>query len=159
MIETYANYLARRNIAQIKYEELMQRKEELYQKYFNIASKTSEVTVHTNEHRDKMAEYMSELMKIDPITNLCLDDAIKEARNERDRLNYYVKRIEYEIDNLKGIEYELFDLIAVKGYIPTRAVQKIANKFEKEEQTIWKVYYPRIKDSVEICVKKFDTLH
>jgi len=152
MIRTYANTKAELNIAEERLNILMSRKEELYVKFFPLSAKISDAPAHTNKLTDAMAGYVAELTKVNPVTKMSLDSEITEARNNRDKLEYYLKRMEINLKSTTGIENELFYKIVVEGYRPTKAVNNIAEKYNKEPETIWKYYYPKIKKEILKCI-------
>lgn len=156
MIRTYANTKAELNIAKARLDLLMGRKEEIYTRYFPITAKLKDVPAHTNKQTDAMANYVSEITAINPVTGLSLEDEICEIRNQIGKLEYYIRLMEKEVLRTTGIENELFRKIAIEGYKPTKAVSKIAEKYSKEEQTIWKYYYSKIKDTIDRCKKGED---
>ena len=152
MIRTYANTKAELNIAEDRLHLLMDKKEELFTKYFPITTRMGDSFEHTNKQIDPMAAYVAELTKVNPTTDMSLDDEITEARNQVGILKYYVKRMEYNLENTTGIENELFKLIVVKGFKMTKAVELVAEKYKKEPVTIWKYYYPKIKKEISKCI-------
>ena len=154
MIRTYANTKAELNIAQLRLNELMTEKEVLYTKYFPLTSKTEEVSAHTNKRSDPMADYIAELTKVNPITGISLDQEIEEQRNKVNRLDYCIRQMDYVLENTTGIENELFKLVVVKGRSKTKAVDIVAEKYDKEPRTIWEYHYPKIKKEIDKCSVK-----
>lgn len=154
MIRTYSNTKAELNVARIRLNELMTEKEVLYTKYFPMSSKTEEVSGHTNKRTDSFADYMAELTKVNKITGMSLDDEIQEQRNKVDRLDYCIRLMDHNLKTTSGIENELFTLIVVDGYKPTKAVEKIAEKYRKEPRTIWEYNYSKIKKEIDKCIIK-----
>lgn len=152
MIRTYANTKAELNIAEERLQLLMNRKEELFTKFFPITSRQSDTFSHTNKRSEPMIDYLAELEKVNPVTNKSLNQEITDARNQADTLRYYLKRMEYNLEHTTGIENELFSLIVVKGVRKTKAVEIIAEKYRKEPITIWKYYYPKIKEEISKCI-------
>ena len=152
MIRTYANTKAELNIETDRLHLLMDRKDELYTKYFPITTRLKEVTSHTNQTTDSMTAYVYELTKINLVTGKSLDDEIEETRNKIGKLRYYLKRMEINLEQTTGIENELFKLIIIKGYRPTKAVEMVAEKYKKEPITIWKYNYPKIKKEISKCI-------
>ena len=152
MIRTYANTKAELSIAEERLHLLMDRKDEIYTRFFPITSRQTDTFSHTNKRTDNMANYIAELEKINPVTKMSLDDEITEARNKVGTLQYYLKRMEYNLENTTGIENELFTWIVIKGYKPTRAVEFVAEKYKKEPGTIWKYHYPKIKEEISKCI-------
>lgn len=154
MIRTYVNTKAELNIAQLRLELLMRKKEELYTKYFPLSSKYDTVSAHTNKRSDPMAEYISELTKINPTTGMSLEQEIENERNNVNTLKYYINLMDYNLERTTGIENELFKLIVVKGRTKTKAVEIVSEKYEKEPRTIWQYYYPKIKKEIDKCTIK-----
>lgn len=152
MIRTYANTKAELNIAEERLHLLMDRKDELYTRFFPLTARQNDSGVHSNKRSDPMADYIAELEKINPITGKSLDDEITEVRNEVGKLQYYIKRMEYVLEHTTGIENELFTWVAVKGYSPTRAAEFVAEKYKKDLSTIWKYHYPKIKEEISKCL-------
>lgn len=152
MIRTYANTKAELNIAKSRLELLMKQKEELYTKYFPLTARLEEASAHTNKRSDPMTDYMAELTKINKITGMSLDQEIEEQRNKVQILEYYIRLMEYNLENTTGIENELFKLIVIKGINKSKAVKKIAEKHDMHDDTIWKYHYPKIKKEIDKCL-------
>ena len=74
-----------------------------------------------NEYIDKMNKEIDELEKIIEIYN-------KELK-----------------DNCSDISKELYILIKIQGYNPTKAVKKVADTRRMEEKGIWQNHYKKIK--------------
>ena len=155
MIRTYANTKAELNIKEERLHLLLQRKEVIYERFFPTTARYSDSPSHTNKLNDSMANYLAELEKINPITGKSIDQEIEEARNDVNVLQYYLKRMEISLEQLTGIENELFTWIVVKGYRPTRAVEFVAEKYKKDTSTIWKNYYPKIKEEISIMSSEY----
>ena len=49
----------------------------------------------------------------------------------------------------KGIEKELFYEVIVKGTNITRAIDKVSITYDVDVSTIWKNYYPKIKEDIK----------
>ena len=152
MIITYAITKAELHVAEERLHLLMARKEELYTRFFPLASRMGDTTGHTNKRSDPMAAYVSELEKINPVTNMSLDDELENCQNEIRTLQYYLKRMEYIIKESKGIKNELFCLVIMDGVRPVKAVKQIADKYSIEEDSVWKRHYP--KEEISIFYKK-----
>lgn len=59
-----------------------------------------------------------------------------------------LKIIDTNLKKLQGIENKLYYHMIVTGLSPTKAVQKISFDFDKDESTIWKNYYPKVKEKI-----------
>ena len=151
-IRTYSNTCAELKVAETRLEFLVSKKEVIYTKYFPLTAKVSDSPSHTNKRSDPMADYVSEITRINPTTGLSLEEEIEEARNEVNNLRYYLNIMLHNIETLTGIECELFCKIIKDGYSPTKAVNKVAEKYKKEPETIWKYYYPKIKKEISKCI-------
>ncbi len=65
-----------------------------------------------------------------------------------------LNQIEEKLKDLKGIERELFYEVIVKGTNITRAVDKVSITYDVDPSTIWKYYYPKIKDDIKMIEKE-----
>ena len=153
-ITNYANTQAELTVARDRLNLLLERKEQIYTKFFSLTAKLSDVPSHTNKKSDPMADYMYEISKPNPLTGISLEEEIEAARNDVGKLTYYIKKMRNTFKTLTGIENELFRLIVMDGYGKTKAVNKVAEKYQKEPQTIWKYYYPKIKEEIYKCIVK-----
>ena len=152
-IRTYTNTKCELEIAKARLGWLMDRKEELYCKYFPITAKIKEDVISGGDHRnDKMDRYLAELYDVDIGTGLSLAEEINQQRAIVDRLNAYIVEMTDALSRMIGIEYELYYEIVVNHKRITRAVEYIAEKYDKDTQTIWKYYYPKIKKDVESLI-------
>ena len=57
-------------------------------------------------------------------------------------------KIENNLLNLTGIEYKLFSEIVINKMNVSKAIEKIAEQEDKDVSTIWKNYYPKVKDKI-----------
>lgn len=80
------------------------------------------------------------------------ENLLNEEKIIRDTINLYVNKtnsIKKNISDLKGIEYELYTEIVINGLNVSKAVEKVAEKNEKDVSTIWKNYYPKVKTFIK----------
>jgi hypothetical protein len=149
-IRTYTNTKCELEIAKARLGWLMDRKEELYCKYFPITARLKDDIIRGGEQRnDKMDRYLAELYDVDIGTGLSLADEIDQQRAIVERLATFITVMTDALSRMVGIEYELYYEIVVNRKRITRAVEYIAEKYDKDTQTIWKYYYPKIKKDVE----------
>lgn len=74
----------------------------------------------------------------------------KENLNEyANHLSTIIHKMDKELRELDGIEYSLYYEIVVQGTNVTRAVDKVALKYDKDVSTIWKNYYPKVKEILQ----------
>ncbi len=62
------------------------------------------------------------------------------------KLNKNLTNLEAKLKELKGVEKELLYEIVVKGKNVTRAVDVVAFSYDMDVSTIWKNYYPKVKE-------------
>lgn len=149
-IRTYTNTKCELEMAKTRLNLLMDRKEQLYCKYFPITAKSKEIMVDGGEHNnDKMAEYVHELHEVDIGTGKSLADEIKYQQENINKLQNYINDMEDSLSKLNGIEYSLYYEIICKGVPISKAVGNIAEMYEKDTQTIWKHHYKKIKKDVK----------
>ena len=146
-IHNYTNTLNELNIAKTRLNWLMDKKEKLYCKYFPVTKRLKEIIVDGGHDvtRDPMADYMHELTDINTETGKSLEQEIKEQQELVNELQHFLDLMTTSLNNLTGIEYELYKEIVVNGAKISKAVTKIADKYEKDDSTIWRIYHKTIK--------------
>lgn len=147
-IRNYTNTKCELEMAKTRLNLLMDRKEQLYCKYFPITSKLKEVMVDGSRNNDKMADYLHELHDVDIGTGKSLEEEITYQQQNVDKLQGYLNVMADSLSKMTGIEYQLFYEIAYKGVKITKAVENIAVANDIEPQSIWKNYYKKIKKYV-----------
>jgi len=147
-IRNFTNTKCELEMAKTRLNLLMDRKEQLYCKYFPITSKLKEVMVDGSRNNDKMADYLHELHEVDIGTGKSLEEEITYQQQNVDKLQGYLNVMADSLSKMTGIEYQLFYEIAYKGINITKAVDKVASVNDVEPQTIWKNYYKKIKKYV-----------
>lgn len=140
--DTYHEY----QIERINLERLEEKKEKIRSKYFKITSspkdmeKDSTCYISSENYDDNYQLYMIEL------ENDNIIEDIEKQRNVVNRLKYYLKCMEYHLSKLKGIEYQIFYEVIYNNKNITQAIETVAEINEKDNQTIWKNYYPNVKE-------------
>ena len=147
-IRNYTNTKCELEMTKTRLSLLMDRKEELYCKYFPITSQIKDVMVDGSKNNDKMADYLHELHEVDIGTGKSLADEISYQQQNVDKLQGYLNTMTDSLSKMTGIEYQLFYEIVFKGVNITKAVENIAEANCIEPQTIWKNYYKKIKKYV-----------
>jgi hypothetical protein len=141
-------------MAKTRLNLLTDRKEQLYCKYFPITSKAKDVMVDGGErNNDKMADYIHELHEVDIGTGKSLADEIIYQQENINKLEKTINDMDSTLAKLTGIEYALYYEIVVKGVNVTRAVSNVAEEYDKDNQTIWKHHYKKIKKYVKKVTK------
>ena len=157
-IRTFSNTKCELEMAKTRLKLLMDRKEQLYCKYFPITKRIKEIMVDGGEHEnDKMALYLSELHDVDLGTGKSLAQEIAIEQETVYKLQMYMNEMESLLGKMTGIEYDLFYEIIVNGTPISRAVGVIAEKYEKDTTTIWKYHYKKIKKDVKNVIKYSET--
>lgn len=122
-------------------------KEKIRDQHFKTTSQPSNSSSKTNKKYENYDDYMIALEKEQ------IFEKIQEKRNLINRLSYYLKKIEYNLSQLQGIEYQLFYKI-INGINVSKAIKEIAeenylnNKKIRDESIIWKKYYPNIRKEI-----------
>ncbi len=128
----------------------MDRKEQLYCKYFPITAKfKDDVISGGSKNNDKMDRYLAELYDVDIGTGNSLAAEIDYQRTVVDKLKACLEEMTTALERMAGIEYELYYEIVVNGRRITKAVEYIAEKYDRDTQTIWKYYYPKIEKDIK----------
>lgn len=69
-----------------------------------------------------------------------------------------LNQIEVNLKKLSGIESKLFTEIVINGTNVTKAIEKIAVEESKDISTLWKNYYPNVKEKInELKSLNFET--
>lgn len=148
-IINYNNTLCELSILKTRLDLLMDRKENLYCKYFPMNKQlTSENVSGGHTIKDPMSLYVEELTRINSETGKSLDQEINEQRNEVNKLEYYLHLMDNTIKELKGIESELYRYIVFDGMNISKAVSKTAEKNFVDDRTIWRTYHKNIKEHI-----------
>lgn len=147
ILVNYNNLYRYYEIEKVNLSVLEDRKEKIRNQYFKTTSQPSNSSSKTNKKYENYDAYMIALEKEQIL------EKIQEKRNLVNRLSYYSKKIEYNLSQLQGIEYQLFYKI-INGINVSKAIEEIVeenylkNKKIKDESIIWKKYYPNIKKEI-----------
>lgn len=153
-IRTYTNTKCELEMAKARLGLLMDRKEQLYCKYFPMTQKIKDDVVSGGQrNNDKMADYVHELHEVDIGTGRSLADEIEYQMEGVEKLQQYLTIMEDTLSKMKGIEYALYYEIVVKGIRVSRAVSAIAERYNRDDQTIWKYHYSKIKKEIKTLKK------
>ena len=149
-IKTYTNTKCELEMAKIRLSLLMDRKEQLYAKYFPVTQKLKDDVVKGGKKdNDKMAQYVYELNEVDIGTGRSLAQEIEYQRTVVDNIKRYVTEMSETLSKMRGIEYALYYEIVVNGVNTSKAVSNVAERYNRDDQTIWKYYYKKIKNDVK----------
>lgn len=69
----------------------------------------------------------------------------KQVNEEITELEKTIKIIEQNLKELQDPEYKIFYQMVINGLKPTEAVRRVSFEVGKEESTLWKNYYPKVK--------------
>ncbi len=149
-IRNYTDTKCEYEMAKTRLSLLMDKKEELYCKYFPIVPEPKDVDVEGGlKNNDKMADYVHELHELDIGTGKSLADEITYQQKRIHKLERYLKTMNETLSKMTGLEYQLYYEIVFKGVNISKAVDNIANANDKDTSTIWKNYYNKIKKDVK----------
>lgn len=149
-IQTYTDTKCELEMAKTRLGLLMDRKEKLYCKYFPITAQLKDVIVDGGEkNKDKMADYLYELHTVDLGTGKSLAQEIEYQQEIIGKLQNYINTMNTTLQDMKGIEYQLYYEIVVNGVKISKAVENIAIKNDKDIGTIWKNYYSKISQDIK----------
>lgn len=60
-----------------------------------------------------------------------------------------IKQMECDLQRLKGIENKLYYEIVINGTNVTKAIDKVATSEFVDTSTLWKNYYPKVKQQID----------
>jgi hypothetical protein len=128
----------------------MDRKEELYAKYFPVTKKLKDDVVKGGKKdNDKMAMYVHELNEVDIGTGRSLAQEIDYQMAVVDKFKRYISDMDETLSKMRGIEYSLYYEIVVNCETISRAVSNIAERYNVDDSTIWKYHYSKIKNDIK----------
>ena len=149
-IRTYTNTKCELEMAKIRLNLLMDKKEQLYCKYFPVTQKLKDDVIKGGEKdNDKMAKYVHELNEVDIGTGRSLAQEIEYQRAVVDKLKRYLIDMNETLKKMRGIEYSLYYEIVVNGVRISKAVSIVAERYNVDDHTIWKYHYNKIKKDVK----------
>lgn len=80
----------------------------------------------------------------------------KQFNDEKEKLKQLIlfekevlKQMETDLRNLNGIENKLYFEIVINGLKPSKAIEKVSMEEEKDVSTLWKNYYPKVKEQIK----------
>lgn len=139
-LQNYTDTKCELEIAKNRLRWLLDKKEELYSKYFKVTSKIKEVSVSSHADNDNMARYVHELHEIDIGTGKSLAEEINEQQKKVFKLDKYINTMNETLSKMSGIEYQLFYEIVMNGNTISKAVDKVAEANNTDVRTIWRKY-------------------
>ena len=149
-IKTYTNTMCELEMAKIRLNLLMDRKEQLYCKYFPVTQRIKDDVIKGGEQdKDKFANYLYELHNVDIGTGRSLAQEIDYQRAIIDRDKTALAEMTEILNKTTGIEHELYKYIVIDCITKTQAVKRVAEDYNKEERTIWKYHYSKIKKDLK----------
>lgn len=156
-IRNYTDTKCELDIAKSRLNFLMEKKEELYSKYFPLTSSPSEVNVTNGSHTDDemMIHYMQELYEVDFGTGKSLADEIEEVQKRVKKIQYYLDMMDETLSKMKGIEYQLYYEIVIKGTSTSKAIETIAEKNNIDIRSAWRNYKNIKKDVKKLKMSVF----
>ena len=153
-IKTYTNTMCELEMAKIRLGLLMDRKEQLYAKYFPVTQRIKEDVIKGgSQDNDKMANYVHELNEVDIGTGRSLAQEIDYQRAIIERDKTALAEMTEILNKTTGIEHELYKAIVIDCITKTQAVRRVAEAYNKEERTIWKYHYSKIKKDLKSLEK------
>ena len=125
---------------------------------FTLAQQLKEDVVSGGERKnDAMDRYLHELHDVDIGTGMSLAEEIEYQRDVVERFTRCLVEMGETLSRMTGIEYDLYCEIVVNGRGISRSVQYIAEKYNKDTQTIWKYHYAKIRKEVKKVIKYSDS--
>lgn len=153
-IRTYTNTKCELEIAKARLRLLMDRKEQLFVKYFPVTQKIKDDIIKGGSRdKDKMAMYVHELNEVDFGTGRSLAQEIEYQMTVIARNEVALAEMTETLTKTTGIEHELYKEIVINDVPITQAVKKTAEAYKKDERTIWKYHYSKIKKDLKFLEK------
>lgn len=150
--DSYNNELKKRRLYLNELKRCKERREELHSIYLGGANPFKEQVKggkSINPMQDAQARYhdatnCETYINLDGI-DYSINEYIEKLKEILEKQKVYLEGQSEILDMLEGRDYELYYMIKVKGYKPTRAVTEMAIKYDITESNIWRREYRRIK--------------
>lgn len=80
------------------------------------------------------------------------EKSLLDERSKIETIVYLQKKllnqIDCDLETYHGIEYKIFKEIMINGLSVTKAIEKVAYEEDKDISTLWKYYYPKVKEKI-----------
>lgn len=119
--------------------EYHERSKKVIENYFNTRK-----IIETIELRMEAIRYSEDSLKKEKENLLLL----------KEKLDEIVKQIEIDLKQLTGIHHKLYYEMVVNGINPNKAVEKVSIYQDVSVSTIWKKYYPIVKEKINELKKR-----
>lgn len=77
----------------------------------------------------------------------------KQLEEFNEFLKENIKEMETNLKQLNGIEQMIYYEVVVNGLSVTKAIDRVSYKVDKDSSTLWKNYYPKVKQKI-MALKK-----
>ena len=148
-IQSYINTNCEYQLKNARLSLLYDKKLVIYNKYFSTTTQLKEIVSYTNKKTDNFTNYVHDISEINPVTGLSLIEEIVYLENDVERLAKTLIEMQQILNNMKGLQYKLFNEIVFNGTNVTKAVNIVAERNNIEPQTIWKHHYKKIKKDLD----------
>ncbi|MDO4378962.1 MAG: hypothetical protein Q4C64_07540 [Erysipelotrichia bacterium] len=150
-IKYYTDTVVEYELAKLRRKSLLEKKEEIYVKYFGIKSSSrfdsEPPQANTSVNRDKMVLYLNEIELVEH-NGVTLKQEIETVEMQIKRLENEIAEMERLLSKLDSIEGKLYFEIVVNRKKVSEAVSCVADKYYTSESSIWHTYYPKIKGDI-----------
>ena len=147
-MELMQNLLQRKKAIEDEIDYIKEEMEKVTAKYDGtggaILSNESKPPINS-EPDFKMFTLTHELAFNEKYNGMTLMQRLEFLSNSLNELEKEITIRKNTLSEFKGIKYDLYTLIMIDGYNPSKAVNKIANDYDIDVSNVWKNHYKKIK--------------
>lgn len=147
-MELMQNLLQRKKAIENEIDYIKEEMEKVTAKYDGaggaILSNESKPPINS-EPDFKMFTLTHELAFNEKYNGMTLIQRLEFLSNSLNELEKEITIRKSTLSKFKGIKYDLYALIMIDGYNPSKAVNKIANDYDIDVSNVWKNHYKKIK--------------
>lgn len=152
-IKTYSDTECELEIAKTRLNLLIERKGQIYSKYFPTTSELKNIVISEIKTKDPMVDYQYEINIVDLGTGMSIEEEIIWQQNNIAKLSRCLKEMKSSLAKFKSIEYKLFYEIVCRGTSVTKAVNKISEENSLDSRSVWRNNYKKIKKDLKKIAK------
>lgn len=106
------------------------------------------------ENTKKVIELVELRLKVLDENQQFIDHEKEELAKVKKSYEQKLIEMEKQLKTLKGVEYSLYYELVVNGLSVNKAIQRVSLKYDLSESTLWKTYYPNLKEKLEKIKKQ-----
>lgn len=147
-LQSYTDTKMEVMLLEARVEFLENKKLEIFTKYFGLKSpQWDKIPTLSDPNQDKNILYITEMAKKQN-NGLTIDQELEIDKKQLEKAKRTLAKMDKMLQELKGIEYQLYYEIVVNEINVNQAVKRIAENNYMSVDNVYHVYYPKIKAEI-----------